>query len=690
MKRIIQIAAAVMLGSLLAAPSLFAQTLTSKTEYWDYWRTRISSKYTVLPNGEKHGQQYLYDKSGTLRESNMWDKGKRKSLIRYYENGQPQIKAKIVTKLVDLCTEYTSYNIDGSINTQYTMVKVPGNKTSLFQNGYGYRMNYGNETGWPVGEWTLKSYSDKYISYKLSSDNKMVDILDKNSGIRYTYDIAKESVRVVAYDATITSEGYEVSYKNGTLSIALTDKKHDIFVVCDGFVYCVNKISTKLPNLTIPMSKWDFANRLNTCSIERDSWAPYEYIDIQSASCFYLNDVLSAIPADLLCKDVRGVLVNVLGENFYLKLVEGTKADGVWEHKSEDGKSYVKLTTAGDKIASLTAKLIDRNGVLKEYTGGAIWDTEAGGVKRGIDEIYYGDKLYNRSGIPLRFQGKGCYTERYKKSSRPSCGKQVYEGTFEFNADESRSLLVSGKIKLYQLPQFDIKSLVYTIDTDNTQIEYNKGATFAGKYPISDLDYISGKAKIKPSNAFAGVYIVGDYRLEGSFELKSNHDTEDRAWQLYNAEKRTYQVYYIGGKATFPTSGGKYEGEFSKNSANGQGRFIDSSGNIFEGEFSGGYLSIADLSKVTYKFPTGEIYEGEVYWGKPHGAGKLMLPNGDVYDGVFANNKFSGTGDVRVTTKKGVYEGAVEGFNCKNDGVVAKIKAPKVPRFKYSTIYVKY
>ena len=230
------------------------------------------------------------------------------------------------------------------------------------------------------------------------------------------------------------------------------------------------------------------------------------------------------------------------------------------------------------------------------------------------------------------------------------------------------------------MPQFNIKSLVYTIDTDNTQIEYNKGATFAGKYPVSDLDYISSKAKIKQSNVFAGVYIVGDYRLEGSFNLKSN---DKGRWS-------TYQVCYIGGKAIFPTSGGKYEGEFSKNSANGQGRFIDSSGNIFEGKFSGGSLSIADLSKVTYKFPTGEIYEGEVYWGKLQGTGKLTLPNGDVYDGVFANNKFSGTGDVRVTTKKGVYEGAVEGFKCKNDGVVAKIKAPKVPRFKYSTIYVEY
>ena len=680
MKRIIQIAAVVVFCGLFAVPNLFAQKLISKTEYWDYWHTKIASKYTVLPNGEKHGQQYLYDQSGTLAESNMWDKGTRKSLVKYYNNGQPQIKAKIVTKLVDLCTEYTSYNIDGSINTQYTMVKVPGNETSLFQNGYGYRMNYGNETGWPVGEYTLKSYSDKYISYKLSSDNKKVDIVGKGSGIRYTYDIAKESVKVVAYDVSSTSDGYEISYKNGTLSIALTDKKHDIFVVCDGFVYCVNKISAKCPNLTIPVSKWDFAKRLNTCSIERNSWAPYEYIDIQSASCFYEKDVLSAIPADLLCKDVRGVLVNVLGENFYLKLVEGTKADGVWEHKSEDGKSYVKLTTAGDKIASLTAKLIGRTGVLKEYTGGAIWDTEAGGVKRGTDQIYCGYKLYDLSGIPLRFQGKGCYTEKNKKSSRSSCGMQVYEGTFEFEADESRSLLVSGKIKLYRLPQFDIKSMVYTIDTDNTRIEYNKGATFAGKYPVSDLDYINRKAKIKQSNAFAGVYIVGDCRLEGSFDLKSN----------YNDKGTTYQVYYIGGKAIFPTSGGKYEGEFSKNSANGQGRFIDSSGNIFEGKFSGGYLSIADLSKVTYKFPTGEIYEGEVYLGKPHGAGKLMLPNGDVYDGVFTNNKFSGTGDVRVTTKKGVYEGAVEGFNCKNDGVVAKIKAPKVPRFKYSTIYVEY
>lgn len=677
MKRIIQIAAAVMLGSLLAAPSLFAQTLTSKTEYWDYWRTRISSKYTVLPNGEKHGQQYLYDKSGTLRESNMWDKGTRKSLVRYYENGRPQIKAKIVTKLVDLCTEYTSYNIDGSVNTQYTMVKVPGNETSLFPNGYGDRMNYGSETGWPVGEWTLKSYSDKYISYKLSSDNKMVDIVGKKSGSKYTYDIAKESVKLIAYDCTDYYGDYKVSYKNGTLSINLLDEKYDIFVVCDGFVYCVNKISAKCPNLTIPVSKWDFAKRLNTCSIERDSWAPYEYIDIQSTDCFYESDVLSAIPADLLCKDVRGVLVKVLGKKFYLKLVEGTKADGIWEHKSEDGKSYVKLTTAGDKIASLTAKLINKNGVVKEYTGGAIWDTEAGSVKRGINQIYYGYQLYDLSGIPLRFQGEGCYAVT-DESSRSSCDKQVYEGTFEFEADESRSRLVSGKISLYRLPQFNIKSLVYTIDTDNTQIEYNKGATFVGKYPVSDLDDISSMAKIKQSNVFAGVYVVGDHRLEGRFNLQ------------YNDSRSTYHVYYIGGKAIFPTSGGKYEGEFSNNSANGQGRFIDSSGNIFEGKFSGGYLSIADLSKVTYKFPTGEIYEGEVHLGKLHGAGKLMLPNGDVYDGVFANNKFSGTGEVHVTTKNGVYEGAVEGFKCKNDGVVAKIKAPKVPRFKYSTIYVEY
>lgn len=677
MKRIIQIAAVAVFGGLFAVPNLFAQKLISKTEYWDYFRTRVSNKYTVLPNGEKHGQQYLYDQSGILSESNMWDNGTRKSLVKYYINGQPQIKAKIVTKLVDLCTEFTSYNIDGSVNTQYTMVKVPGNETSLFQNGYGYRMNYGNETGWPVGEYTLKSYSSEDISYKLSSDNKKVDIVGKKSGSRYTYDIAKESVKIIAYDFTDSYGVYKVSYKNGTLSINSLDKKYDIFVVCDGFVYCVNKISAKCPNLTIPVSKWDFAKRLNTCSIERNSWAPYEYIDIQSTDCFYESNVLSAIPADLLCKDVRGVLVNVLGENFYLKLVEGTKADGIWEHKSEDGKSYVKLTTAGDKIASLTAKLIDWNGVVKEYTGGAIWDTEAGSVKRGIDQIYYRNQLYDLSGIPLRFQGEGCYAET-GESSRSSCDERVYEGTFEFEADESRSRLVSGKISLYRLPQFNIKSLVYTIDTDNTQIEYNKGATFVGKYPVSDLDDISSKAKIKQSNVFAGVYIVGDYRLEGSFNLKSNDS------------RSTYQVYYIGGKAIFPTSGGKYEGEFSNNSANGQGRFIDSSGNIFEGKFSGGYLSIADLSKVTYKFPTGEIYEGEVYLGKPHGAGKLMLPNGDVYDGVFENNKFSGTGDVRVTTKKGVYEGAVEGFKCKNDGVVAKIKAPKVPRFKYSTIYVEY
>ena len=63
----------------------------------------------------------------------------------------------------------------------------------------------------------------------MSSDNKMVDIVGKKSGSKYTYDIAKESVKLIAYDCTDYYGDYKVSYKNGTLSINLLDEKYDIF-----------------------------------------------------------------------------------------------------------------------------------------------------------------------------------------------------------------------------------------------------------------------------------------------------------------------------------------------------------------------------------------------------------------------------------------------------------------------------
>ena len=73
--------------------------------------------------------------------------------------------------------------------------------------------------------------------------------------------------------------------------------------------------------------------------------------------------------------------------------------------------------------------------------------------------------------------------------------------------------------------------------------------------------------------------------------------------------------------------------------------------------------------------------------GKISGYGELRFANGDYYIGEFVEGKFSGTGNVRYTHKKGVYEGNVNNFVCQYDTpqdkkALKKIKNPKVPKIQ--------
>ena len=56
----------------------------------------------------------------------------------------------------------------------------------------------------------------------------------------------------------------------------------------------------------------------------------------------------------------------------------------------------------------------------------------------------------------------------------------------------------------------------------------------------------------------------------------------------------------------------------------------------------------------------------------------------------FINNKFTGTGNVRVTTKKGVYEGEVNNYQCVDNNPIKKISAPKTPKYPKPNIVVEY
>lgn len=67
----------------------------------------------------------------------------------------------------------------------------------------------------------------------------------------------------------------------------------------------------------------------------------------------------------------------------------------------------------------------------------------------------------------------------------------------------------------------------------------------------------------------------------------------------------------------------------------------------------------------------------------------ITFPGGERYEGAFINNKFTGTGTVRTTTSKGVYEGEVIDYQCVDSSIMKKIPAPKTPKFSKPDIVAK-
>ena len=644
-----------------------AQKLTPQVDYWDYWNTQVAAKYTVLPDGVKHGSEYDYNKEGTMFESHVWDKGKRTSFVRYYINQKPEIKAKVARCYgLDVCYEYTSYNTDGSINTQYTMCKVPGNTTILHE--FGYSVSRFGLNGLNIGEYTLKSYSNKEFSYQLSADFKKVELVDKSGYFTCTYDLVNELAKIKVYYGGDSYYKYDLTYKDGELSFKSTDE-YDKFIANAGYLYNVTDVSFKCPDLSVPVKKDDFFKEFNTsCVVRSSTWYPYEYIHFESVYFIYDDHIIESIPFETLGLEPCGMLVKLSNATYYLELIEGNKADGVWEHKSTDGKKYVQLITKGGEFTNLTTKMTDDNGVVKEYSGGVSASKMSDPAQVKLTSQFGFDQCQS---ISLSVNGEGRYTEY----GGPLCKKQVYVGKFE--SLDGENVLVAGEIKLYDLYQFNMKSLTYSMDSGKAHIEYNCGGTFNGKYPLSNLGVVEYMAEVGTNQSFEGVLVTADKgQFEGNFNVK------------VAASLPAVLACNVTGTAKFTIPNGAYEGGFLNGKAEGDGRFVDTDGNVFIGKFANGTLKPVDMKEVTYKFPTGESYVGQVSNGVFNGKGRLTLPNGDFYEGEFVNNTFSGTGVTRVTTKKGVYEGSVTNYVCDNPGPAKKIKAPASPVISFPPISV--
>eukprot|EP00933_Yihiella_yeosuensis_P005314 TRINITY_DN1097_c0_g1_i5.p1 TRINITY_DN1097_c0_g1~~TRINITY_DN1097_c0_g1_i5.p1 ORF type:complete len:658 (+),score=129.00 TRINITY_DN1097_c0_g1_i5:222-2195(+) len=122
------------------------------------------------------------------------------------------------------------------------------------------------------------------------------------------------------------------------------------------------------------------------------------------------------------------------------------------------------------------------------------------------------------------------------------------------------------------------------------------------------------------------------------------------------------------------SSGETYEGEFKDGTFNGKGKHTKTDGSVFEGEYKDGngikgkytyvdgevyegqWKDRTFNGKGKYTWTCGTAYEGEYKDGKMNGKGKYTWPSGAVHEGEYKEGKMNGNGK-KTFSNGAVYEG---------------------------------
>lgn len=109
----------------------------------------------------------------------------------------------------------------------------------------------------------------------------------------------------------------------------------------------------------------------------------------------------------------------------------------------------------------------------------------------------------------------------------------------------------------------------------------------------------------------------------------------------------------ITGYGTTRIGEGTYTGYLTAGLANGKGKIVWDSGNVYEGDWVNGHIS--GKGTMIWK-ESGDTYTGDWLNGKRHGKGKFVWKSGNVYEGDWVNSKREGKG--KLVWKNGdSYEG---------------------------------
>lgn len=641
--------------SLLITTNVIGQSLTTMTEYYDYFRTRVKRVYTVLPNDKKHGTEKCYLQTGAHFCTNTYQNGERTAVKVFFTDGSIKVDAKIApgsTALNGFCSEYSLYAISNN-GKRILGMHSKLHKAQSFDKLEDFSHTIMRDR-WDIelGDWRIESYQQNYldgkprIRFTTSADKKTEHFIsyDENGAVNddIVYDIASESLIINALVSSdyVVKDGILTFYSDGDKIITHGDLEYKI----------PNGTQIKIDN-KITVNRKEYYNMLLNCNKDEDTG--------EFAMTVSENGLNSLLSEDVLVKNIKIEQLEFLGRrlkwsawnpgicNLDILLqpkVVGNIGDGIYFAKNSGWEieatyeswqlSYLHIQQGDNYIkGKITNNLLNGEGeyVLgdESYKGLFLNNNKSGkGYLKTSDYTYEGE-LENNT---LMGQGKKVYTRFINKA------KITEEGVFN-------NTLIRG-VRIMEYADFTLQYNIVNENEDGGRVIWKNGDYYVGE----DLKYFDGEGKIH--------YVNGDYfdgYITKIFDYVRNSRSREKDTK-YRSGGYEYETPEIGrfeqGKIRITLESGIiYEGDYDKG-FKGNGKLILVNGDELSGEFTENQLNYLQPINVKLKLPTGDVFEGVYAAGKFNGKGKITKSNGEVVEGTFKNGKMTENPKVKLPIKK--------------------------------------
>lgn len=656
---------------------IYAQNLTTRYTYWDWFETKVKCKYTVLPNGHKHGTASYYRKeNGKLWGTKTWENNRFKGFKWLFHDGSVECEGKVLSANNSYmetnlpCKEYALYRIcnDGKrrlyIKSELYQLSQPDvlsdrdNNYYIESDNYG-SYYYGSGICCNVKDWRVKSYSDYHQNGKIAHS------------FQTSPDYKTETITVYDDKGNITSQQiYNVPNQTLTIKSAVGDKfviknnevvlTSDVDVLTEDGTLLKYKSGSKFKNTPIEMSRKDFYGIM---SCAQDTPSQNYAILVNELRLDEIETIIQRSEAISVRTEVAGKQLNMELKYMqnYRRDVSVSIKETLYLTETKDSLSYysmsyvspynegidrsIKATYKGAELIHLT---YTGNDAPKKYSfAGPIVNNLPHGEWTTMYGDEYGTYEYVGNFTNGVWDGFGIYT----------VGKGVYEGEF-------KNWLYNGRGKLTTSSGVILEGEFVDGGLKNGKLSDPNGDYYEGIFENNRL--MSGICRqTSYDTLYVGEVNNGNFDGNGKITATSGWIKEGvfRNGQLFDGvyfDGTTTSVYKGGsciGKQYQYANGDVFLGEMSETSNSAKGIYTFANKDVFDGEFLGCDFGNAD--KVPFQVFSGTckvmvdnniLYEGEaVFDGRTqtsvrdivfNGRGKLTSSDGIFYEGVFSDGKF--------------------------------------------------